>query len=97
MNFGGLVATLALSGLALLIRRTGPRVGLAPDRATRRGLGLLALILPIAGLSLPFVPWRIMAILIVIVLVGSLMALLPLAGRATISRRGPGHPDDRTC
>jgi len=96
MNPGGLVATLALSGLALGIRRAGAGGGRAWSPTTRRGLGLLALLLPIAGVVLPFVPWRTMAILILLLTAGGLLALLPLDERASGSTDDVPHPDHPT-
>lgn len=96
MNPGGLVATLALSGLALGIRRAGPGGGMPSCPTARRGLGLLALVLPIAGVVLPFVPWRTMAVLILLLTVGGLIALLPLDQRASAATDDATHPDHPT-
>ena len=61
--------------------------------AARRGLGLLALVLPIAGVVLPFFPWKMMAALILLLTAGGLIALLPLDERASVATDDVTHPD----
>jgi len=85
MNMGGLLATLILSGLILRLRSMRFRADGTTDRATRRGLGLVALVLPLAGLALPYIPWRNM---------GALMITGTVRSLSTATRWGPADDTD---
>lgn len=95
MNMGGLAATLILSSLIFRLRSVRFRGVSATDRATRHGLGLVAVCLPIAGVALPFIPWRVMAVAIVVTTVGCL-ALILLLGGSRVDTEPLPRPDNPT-
>jgi hypothetical protein len=64
MNYRVLAATLLLSSVILWLRSAIPSAGTADDRWQRRGLLVLALLLPPAGVAVGLLPWRVAAALI---------------------------------
>jgi len=81
MNLRGLAATLILSAVLLWLRAALPASAGGETRFQRRGLLILAAILPVAGLILPVVPWRVAAVAIVL---GTAVAVV------TVRHRLPG-------
>ncbi|HEX7878701.1 MAG TPA: hypothetical protein VF720_04795, partial [Candidatus Eisenbacteria bacterium] len=75
MNLRGLLATLILSAVLLWLRAALPASAEGDTRFQRRGLLVLAVVLPVAGLLIPLVPWRVAAVAIVVSTVVAVVAV----------------------
>jgi hypothetical protein len=75
MNLRGLLATLLVSAVLVWLRAAIPAAGNADTRFQRRGLLVLAGLLPIAGLVVPLLPWRVAAVGIVLATAVAVVAI----------------------